>query len=126
MSPNKTLDEIKKLRDEIRDRLHKAGEETKKWWQDVEPQLAKLEDNIMRGSDKAADVSRTVAEEFASAFKRIRDRVSAPEDAESDEATSEAGADESDVAEAEVVDAELEGDTDADADADADAGEEPA
>jgi hypothetical protein len=102
-----SLNDLKKLRDQIREGLATAGEETRRLWQEIEPQLAKVEDNLVRSSEKAAGVSKTVAEELASAFQRIRDRVQ--EGSAEDPGTDEEPAEGSQEAEdAEVVEADIE------------------
>ncbi len=82
----KALDELKRVRDEIRVKLDLASKETRRWWEDLEPQLSQVEDKLLAGGDKVADVSKAVAEEFTAAFRRIRDRVGTDkEEAASDE-----------------------------------------
>lgn len=105
----KALDELRRLRDEIRVKLDLAGKESKRLWEDLEPQLSQVEDKLLGGGEKVADVSKTVAEEFASAFKRIRDRVSQPsgEDAEA-EGGEGASADAEGATDAELVEDEAE------------------
>jgi len=96
----KALDELRRVRDEIRVKLDLASKESRRWWEDLEPQLTQVEDKLLAGGDKVADVSKAVAEEFAAAFRRIRDRVGSEKAAEPGEPASDA----SDADDADIVD----------------------
>ena len=98
----KALDELRRVRDEIRVKMDLAGKESKRWWDEFEPQLSQVEDKLLEGGEKVADVSKTVAEEFASAFRRIRDRVGSDTPESADSPSAPAAAD--DPVDAELVD----------------------
>jgi len=104
----KALDELKRLRDEIRVRVDLAGKEAKTWWDDLEPQFSQVEGKIASGGEKVADVSRTVADEMASAFRRIRDRIGGEqakaEEGSSEDTAEEASSDADEATDAEIVD----------------------
>ncbi|MBT8495780.1 MAG: hypothetical protein KJO07_22245 [Deltaproteobacteria bacterium] len=110
MSDKKSpMSELKRLRDEIRVKLDLASKETKSWWENLEPQLTSVEDKLVEGGEKVADVSKAVGEELVSAFKRIRDRIGHDE-GEAGEAEVESVEDKSsdhdasDATDAEIVD----------------------
>lgn len=69
------LKELKKLRDEIRVRMHLGEMEVREWWTQVEPRLAELEDTISRTVEQASESKDVFVEEFVDAFRRIRDRL---------------------------------------------------
>jgi hypothetical protein len=72
---SKELKELKKLRDEIRVRMHLGEMEVRDWWTQVEPHLADLEETISRGVEQASESKDVFVEEFVDAFRRIRDRL---------------------------------------------------
>ena len=78
MSKNKTVEDLKKLRDEIRVKVHLGGLEAKEWWQEIEPQLAALETTLASGVDKASASADLIVQEFAEAFRRVRERLDEP------------------------------------------------
>lgn len=78
MDKIKTVEDIKKLRDEIRVKVHLGGLEAKEWWQELEPQLAALESTLASGVDKAASSADLIVQEFAEAFRRVRERMDDP------------------------------------------------
>ncbi len=75
MSENKTLDELKKLRDEVRVKVHLGEMEIKQWWENVEPQLLSLEQSLAKEAGKAADSAEVLIDELGKAYARIRDRI---------------------------------------------------
>ena len=72
---NDKIDELKKLRDEIRVRMHLGEMEVRQWWTEVEPRLSDLEESISRSVDQASESTEVFVEEFVDAFRRIRDRL---------------------------------------------------
>ncbi len=72
---NETLEELKKLRDEIRVRMHLGEMEVREWWTQVEPKLAEIEESMTRNVERASDSGDVVLEEFVNAYRRIRDRL---------------------------------------------------
>jgi hypothetical protein len=75
MSENKTLDELKKLRDEVRVKVHLGEMEVKQWWANVEPQLLSLEQSLAKEAGKAADSAEVLVDELGKAYARMRDRL---------------------------------------------------
>jgi hypothetical protein len=69
-----SVDELRKLRDEIRVRLHLAGMEAKSFWEGVEPKLADLEDKLEQGVSATAKYADVVLDELTKAFQHMRDR----------------------------------------------------
>ncbi len=71
----KTIDDIKKLRDEIVLKLHLASMDAKREWDELEPKLEALEHKIDRGSDRALDAAAGLIDELGAAFRSFRDRL---------------------------------------------------
>ncbi|MGZ3420324.1 MAG: hypothetical protein ACXVEE_20785 [Polyangiales bacterium] len=70
---NTTLDELRKLRDEIRVQLHLAGMEAKdRWNRELEPQFFSLEKKIEKQVGSAA---RTAIDDLAKAMRRFRENL---------------------------------------------------
>ena len=69
------FEELKKLRDEIRVRMHLGEMEVREWWGNVEPRLIEVEETISRNVERASESTDVFVEEFVSAFRRIRDRL---------------------------------------------------
>lgn len=97
----KALDELKRVRDEIRVKIDLAGKETKRWWDELEPQLSQVETKIAAGGEKVADMSKAMADEMVSAFRRLRDRIAGDKDAGPGAGE---GEDDSGATDAEIVD----------------------
>lgn len=72
---NDQFEELKKLRDEIRVRMHLGEMDVREWWGNVEPRLVELEESISRSVDRASESTDVFVEEFVGAFRRIRDRL---------------------------------------------------
>ncbi len=68
-----TLDDLKELRDEILLKLHLAGMDAKKQWEELEPKLHDLEGKLERGTEKVAEVAGGLVDDLAGAFRRLRD-----------------------------------------------------
>ena len=78
-NPTKLVEEMKRLRDEIRIQVHLGEMEAKQWWNQVEPQLIALETNLEKGADKATGTATIVLDEFVNAFHRIAERITPKE-----------------------------------------------
>jgi hypothetical protein len=76
---NQTIEDLKKLRDELRVKMRLGEMEAKEWWAQVEPKLIELEQAIERGADKAATSANLFIDEMATAFRRMRDRMGGDE-----------------------------------------------
>jgi hypothetical protein len=72
---NNTIEDLKKLRDEVKVKMHLGEMEVKEWWAQMEPKLVELEASLERGAEQAAVSANVLIDEFAEAFRRIRDRL---------------------------------------------------
>lgn len=72
---NETLEELRKLRDEIRVKVHLAGMEARERWEELEPKLEELEGQLERSGARATEATSIFFEELAAAFRRFRDRI---------------------------------------------------
>ncbi len=79
MSENKpiysALDELRRLRDEIRVRLRLGEMDVRDWWAEFEPKLEELEDRLDQAGERASGTAQVVSDEIAGALRRIRDRL---------------------------------------------------
>ncbi len=75
MSENKPLEDLKKLRDELRVKLHLGEMDVKEWWAGVEPQFQKLEETLSEEAGKAADSAAVFVDELGKAYKRMLERL---------------------------------------------------
>ena len=65
------LDDAKKLRDEIKLKIHLGGMEARKRWQQYEPQLQKVEQEIEQISGGAYAAASEMLNETRSAFQKL-------------------------------------------------------
>lgn len=70
----KSVDELRRLRDEIRVQLHLAGLDAKSFWEGLEPKLAEVESKLEHGVDATVRYADIVVDELAKALRQIRDR----------------------------------------------------
>jgi hypothetical protein len=76
MGENQTaLEDLKKLYDEVRVKMHLGEMEAKEWWAQVEPQMALFMDSISRQANKASASATVFIDEFSEALRRVRDRL---------------------------------------------------
>ncbi len=68
---NERLDDAKKLRDEIKLKIHLGGMEARKRWQEYEPQLHKVEQEIEQISGGAYAAASEMLNETRSAFQKL-------------------------------------------------------
>lgn len=80
-----SVDELRKVRDEIRVQLHLAGMEAKAFWEGVEPTLAAVEQKLERSVEATARYADVFVDELTKAFTRVRDRFSTDSDSDSDD-----------------------------------------
>jgi len=92
-------DDLRRIADEVRLKLHLAGMEARDRWRSIEPRLVELEHKIERGGEKAADVvgdqlsSLTGAlRDFAEALKADLDKRKPPVEKPADQPAAEAAA----------------------------------
>ncbi len=80
MEPGKTfhqtLDELRRIRDEIRVRMRLGEMEVRDWWSGIEPKLDELEERLDETGGRASETASVVTEELTAAMRRIRDRLS--------------------------------------------------
>jgi hypothetical protein len=80
------LAELKKMRDEIRVKLHLAGMEVKERWKQLEPKLEEIERKVEAGSEDILGATTKLFEDVGRAFREIGERlVRKPEKSEQDE-----------------------------------------
>jgi hypothetical protein len=60
----KTVDILKTMRDEIKVKLHLAGQEAKERWQKLEPEIEKAGNEVAKTSKAAVDELVTRVKEF--------------------------------------------------------------
>jgi chromosome segregation ATPase len=68
------LAELKKMRDEIRVKLHLAGMEVKERWKQLEPKLEEIERRVEAGSEEILGATTRMFEEVGRAFREIGER----------------------------------------------------
>lgn len=70
-----TLDELRRLRDEIRLKMRLGEMDVRDWWAGIEPKLEDLETQLEETSGRATETAGVVSDEIAAALRRIRDRL---------------------------------------------------
>ena len=68
---NERLEDAKKLRDEVKLKIHLGGMEARKRWQQYEPQLQKVEQEIEQISEGAYNAASEMLNETRSAFQKL-------------------------------------------------------
>jgi hypothetical protein len=68
------LAELKKMRDEIRVKLHLAGMEVKERWKLLEPKLEEIERRVEAGSEEILGATSRMFEEVGRAFRDMGER----------------------------------------------------
>lgn len=68
------LAELKKMRDEIRVKLHLAGMEVKERWKQLEPKLEEIERRVEAGSEELIGATTRMFEEVGRAFREMGER----------------------------------------------------
>lgn len=72
------LGELKKIRDEIRVKLHLASMDAKTYWKELEPRLEDLEQKIVHdGGDRAVQAASELVDEMRDALRNFRKRIGA-------------------------------------------------
>lgn len=70
------LQELKTLRDEIRVRLHLAGQEARQQWESqIEPHLGRIELQIKEAKDDTVEAVKEAIERARTAFQEFRGRL---------------------------------------------------
>lgn len=71
------LDELEKLRDEIKLKLHLAEMDAQSAWRRLEPKLDELETTVQRQGNTVAETTVDFTEELLKSFRQLRDRIAA-------------------------------------------------
>ncbi len=66
------LDDLARIRDEIRLKVHLAGMEGRSTWADLEKQFEQLEERFGRDGDHIVDSTRQIAAELQTAFRDFK------------------------------------------------------
>jgi hypothetical protein len=70
------MQELRTLRDEVRLKLHLAGQEAKDQWETkFEPRIEKLEQQVRTATDNTMDAIRDAIDQARDSFKGFRDRL---------------------------------------------------
>jgi hypothetical protein len=69
------LDELARMRDEIRLKVHLAGMEGRSAWTDLEKQFERLEERFGYEGDHVAETTRQIAAEVRIAFRDFTKRL---------------------------------------------------
>jgi hypothetical protein len=73
--PHKELDDLLRLRDEIRLQVHLAGMDAKTAWQKLEPRFAELERDLEQEGELLTDATYELARNLKKALKQFRSRI---------------------------------------------------
>jgi hypothetical protein len=73
----KSLDEIRTTADEVRVKLHLATLEARATWEQLEPQIAKLERAAEAGGREAAGAVVQMISDVGKAVRKLRDQLGA-------------------------------------------------
>jgi hypothetical protein len=71
----KDLEELARLRDEIRVKVHLAGLDAKSAWGELEPRLSELERDARDQGDAVKTATVALAEDVRKAFVQFRERL---------------------------------------------------
>jgi hypothetical protein len=69
------VDELTRLKDEIRLKFHLAGMEGRSTWRDVEKQLEQIEERFGYEGDHAVETTRQIAAEVRTAVRNFKNRL---------------------------------------------------
>lgn len=69
------LAELKKMRDEIRLKLHLAGMDAKERWQKLEPKVEEIERKLEAGGEEILGATNKLFEEVGRAFREFAERI---------------------------------------------------
>jgi transposase len=72
------LDEVKKLRDELKVKVHLAGMDAKETWKKLEPRVEELQKQAVDAGKKAADEVKASAVKLKEAFEALRKKMQGP------------------------------------------------
>lgn len=69
-------DDVRRLADEVRVKMHLAGMELKEKWKALEPQLKEVEQKVKDGGEKAGDAVTTQVSALAAGLRQFVDELS--------------------------------------------------
>ncbi|GAB4567537.1 MAG: hypothetical protein Tsb0020_20200 [Haliangiales bacterium] len=69
------LNDLKKMRDQLRAKLHLAGEAAQERWRELEPKIEEVERKIEAGSDELIGTTNQLFEEVGRAFRDFGNRL---------------------------------------------------
>lgn len=69
------LEELERLRDEIRVRMHLGGMEAKSAWAELEPKVDDLKRRMASEGESAKQASLSLVQDVRVALKRFRDKL---------------------------------------------------
>jgi hypothetical protein len=69
------FEELRRVRDEIRVKMHLAELDARTWWAEVEPMIANVERKLEIGSERAVEYANVLTDELSKALARARDRL---------------------------------------------------
>ena len=72
---NKTVADLKTLRDEVRVKIHLAGMDARQTWQDLQPRLRDLDHEIERGGDALTETVQQAATDARDAVRRVWEQI---------------------------------------------------
>jgi hypothetical protein len=70
-------EEVRRLADEVRVKMHLAGMELKDKWKALEPQLQDVEQKLKAGGERAGGVITTQVDAIAAGLRQFADELSA-------------------------------------------------
>jgi hypothetical protein len=72
---NSAWDDVRRLSDEVRLKMHLAGMELKEKWKQLEPQLAEAQRKVSEGTDKAEDAVTAQLDTLAAGLRQFVDEL---------------------------------------------------
>jgi hypothetical protein len=69
------LDELEKLRGEIKLKLHLAEMDAQSTWRRLEPKLDELESTVERQGNAVAETTANLTEDLIKSFRQLRDKI---------------------------------------------------
>jgi vacuolar-type H+-ATPase subunit H len=71
----RAFDEVKRLRDEVRVRIHLAGMDAKDAWKKLEPRIDKLDRQLDAAGERVSVELKAALDQARSSIKALRDRL---------------------------------------------------
>lgn len=69
------IEELRRVRDEMRVKLHLLGMDARTRWEALEPRLAEAEERVRSATESATDATRGAVNEAVEAFRSFRESV---------------------------------------------------